>query len=73
MFVYHMIYTSLVWTKSTKEVLLIAYSADASYAINNTSLVDLCLSRIVASYHLLSSIYCTATYIWLNDIIFFAL
>ena len=25
-----------------------------TYAINNTSFVDLCLSRIVASYHLLS-------------------
>ena len=42
-----MIYASLVWTKS----------ADASYAINNTSFVNLCLSRIVASHNLLSSIY----------------
>ena len=30
---------------------------DASYAINNTAFVDLCLSSIDASYHLLSSIY----------------
>ena len=43
--------------RSTKEVLLITYSAVASHAINNTSFVDLCLSCIEASYHLLSSIY----------------
>ena len=30
---------------------------DASHAINNTSFVDICVSSIVASYHLLSSIY----------------
>ena len=34
---------------------------DASYAINNASFVDLCLSSIVASYHLLSSIFIRST------------
>ena len=34
--------------RSTKEVLLIA--------ISNTAVVDFCLSSIIASYHLLSSI-----------------
>ena len=51
------LYTILDRQRSTKEVVLIAYLADASYAINNTSFVNLCLSSIVASYHLLSSIF----------------
>ena len=43
--------------RSTKEVLLIAYSAVASHVINNTSFVDLCLCCIQAIYHLLSIIW----------------
>ena len=42
--------------RSTKDVLLIACEAAAEYAINNTAFVDLCLSSIVASYHLLSDL-----------------
>ena len=42
--------------RSLKEVLLIANEASAEYAINNTSFVDLYLSSIVASHHLLSDL-----------------
>ena len=45
-----MIYASLVWTKSDRRWWL------ATILDRQRSFVDLCLSRIVSSYHLLSSI-----------------